>query len=65
MRIYFDCGDKDDYSFDIGARKLDQQLTQERIPHEFHIYPGRHDPVFVAEHLADSLAFQSKALTGN
>jgi S-formylglutathione hydrolase FrmB len=65
IKIYFDCGDKDDYSFDIGARKLDQQLTHEKIPHEFHIYPGRHDPVFVAEHLADSLAFQSKALTGN
>jgi S-formylglutathione hydrolase FrmB len=62
LKIYFDCGDKDDYSFDFGAKKLDEQLTQEKIPHEFHIYPGRHDPLFVAQHLADSLTFQSNAL---
>jgi S-formylglutathione hydrolase FrmB len=63
LKIYFDCGDRDDFSFDVGAKKLDEQLTQAKIPHEFHIYPGRHDPIFVAQHLADSLAFQSKALT--
>jgi putative tributyrin esterase len=62
LKIYFDCGDKDDYSFDFGAKVLDKQLTQAKIPHEFHLYPGRHDPIFVAEHLADSLAFQSKAI---
>jgi S-formylglutathione hydrolase FrmB len=62
LKVYFDCGDKDDYSFDLGAKQLDRQLTHEKIPHEFHIYPGRHDPMFVAQHLADSLGFQSKAL---
>jgi S-formylglutathione hydrolase FrmB len=64
LHIYFDCGDKDDFSFDFGVRELDKQLTAEKIPHESHIYPGRHDPAFVAEHLADSLGFQSKVLTG-
>jgi S-formylglutathione hydrolase FrmB len=63
LKIYFDVGDKDDYSFDFGAKALDQQLAKEKIAHEFHIFPGRHDPLFVAQHLADSLGFQSNVLT--
>jgi S-formylglutathione hydrolase FrmB len=62
MNIYFDCGDQDDYGFDQGARQLDALLTSLRVPHEFHIYPGGHDWMYVAQHFPESLEFQSRAL---
>jgi S-formylglutathione hydrolase FrmB len=57
MKIYFDCGDEDDFGFDSGARALDRVLTERRVAHQFHIYPGRHDAGYFAEHLPASLAF--------
>jgi S-formylglutathione hydrolase FrmB len=57
VKIYFDCGDEDDFGFDSGARALDTVLTERRIPHQFHIHPGRHDAVYFAEHLPASLVF--------
>ena len=57
LNIYFDCGDQDDFGFESGARALDRALTERHIPHEFHIYPGRHDAGYFAEHLPASLAF--------
>lgn len=62
MKIYFDCGDQDDFGFERGARQLAQLLTKLGVPHEAHVYPGRHDRQFVAEHLPQSLQFQSRAL---
>jgi S-formylglutathione hydrolase FrmB len=62
LKIYFDCGDHDDYGFDAGSDDLDKLLTARHIPHTFHIYPGRHDAVFVAQHLAESLEFDSRGL---
>jgi S-formylglutathione hydrolase FrmB len=61
LKIYFDCGDQDDYGFEEGAKALDKVLTSRKIPHEAHIYPGRHDWQYFAEHLPDSLQFQSRA----
>ena len=60
LKIYFDCGDNDDYGFYAGATALDKTLTSRRIPHEFHLYPGRHDPAYFAEHLPASLQFHSR-----
>jgi len=60
LKIYFDCGDRDDYGFEEGAKALDKVLTARRMPHEAHIYPGRHDWQYFAEHLPDSLQFQSR-----
>lgn len=60
MKIYFDCGDQDDFGFEAGAAALDRILTARRIPHEFHIYPGRHDPAYFAAHIPASLAFHSE-----
>jgi S-formylglutathione hydrolase FrmB len=57
VKIYFDCGDEDDFGFDSGAKALDKVLAERHIPHEFHIYPGRHDARYFAEHLPASLAF--------
>jgi S-formylglutathione hydrolase FrmB len=62
LKIYFDCGDQDDYGFETGAAALDKILTSRHIPHEFHIYPGGHDAAYFAEHLPASLLFTSHAL---
>jgi S-formylglutathione hydrolase FrmB len=64
LHIYFDCGDRDDYGFDAGAQALDKTLTARHIAHEFHLYPGRHDVTYFAEHLPASLAFTSKYFAG-
>jgi S-formylglutathione hydrolase FrmB len=60
LQIYFDCGDQDDFRFEAGAIALDKVLTSRKIPHEFHIYPGRHDSAYFAEHLPASLLFHSR-----
>jgi len=60
LRIYFDCGDQDDYGFEAGATGLDKILSARKIGHEFHLYPGRHDPYYFAAHLPASLAFHSR-----
>ena len=62
LKIYFDCGLQDDFGFDAGARALHELLENRKIPHQFHLYPGRHDWQYVAEHFNASLAFQSQAL---
>jgi S-formylglutathione hydrolase FrmB len=62
LKIYFDCGDHDDYGFDAGSREMDKLLSARHIPHTFHIFPGRHDAIFVAQHLPESLQFDSVAL---
>ena len=62
MRIYFDVGSNDDYGFEQGAQKLDELLKSRGIPHEFHIYPGRHDPSFVVRHFGEVMQFQWKAI---
>jgi len=60
LHIYFDCGDRDDFGFDRGARMLDQQLTAEHIPHEFHLYPGGHDLSYLLAHIGASIEFFSR-----
>jgi S-formylglutathione hydrolase FrmB len=60
LKIYFDCGDQDDYGFDAGAAVLDKVLTTRHIAHEFHLNPGRHDPSYFVAHLPTSLEFHSR-----
>lgn len=62
LKIYVDCGDRDDYGFDAGTRQLEKLLNERHIAHTIHIYPGQHDWQFVAAHLEASLEFQSRAL---
>jgi S-formylglutathione hydrolase FrmB len=62
MKIYFNAGNNDDYGFEQGAEKLDQLLKSRDIPHEFHIYPGRHDAQFAIRYFPDVLEFQWKAI---
>jgi len=61
LKIYFDCGDQDDYGFDAGATAVDKILNSRHVPHEYHLYPGRHDPIYFGEHLPASLEFASRA----
>jgi S-formylglutathione hydrolase FrmB len=63
LKIYFDCGDQDDYGFETGAAALDKVLRLRHIEHEFHIYPGRHDAIYFGEHLPSSLLFASHAFS--
>jgi S-formylglutathione hydrolase FrmB len=63
LKIYFDCGDHDDYGFETGAAALDRVLTSRHIPHDLHLYPGRHDAAYFAEHLPASLQFASHSFT--
>lgn len=63
LKIYFDCGDHDDYGFEIGAAALDKALSSRHIPHEYHLYPGRHDPDYFAEHLPASLLFAATSFS--
>lgn len=61
LKIYFDCGDQDDFGFDKGTQDLDRLLTARKVPHESHIYPGNHGMEYVAQHLDASLKFHSRA----
>jgi len=63
LKIYFDCGDHDDYGFEAGTAALDKALSARRISHEYHLYPGRHDPAYFAEHLPASLLFASRSFS--
>ena len=62
MKIYFDVGNNDDYGFEQGAQALDQLLKSRGIPHEFHIYPGRHTIEFVVQHFPQVIEFQWEAI---
>jgi S-formylglutathione hydrolase FrmB len=62
MKIYFNVGDNDDYGFDQGAQELDRLLKSRGIPHEFHMYPGRHSAEFVVRYFPDVIEFQWKAI---
>lgn len=63
LKIYFDCGDQDDFGFDAGTRTLDKLLTTRHVAHTEHIYPGHHNWQFVAAHLEDSLKVVSSAFS--
>jgi len=62
MKIYFDVGNNDDYGFEQGAQELDRLLKSRGIPHEFHIYPGRHSIEFVVQHFPQVIQFQWNAI---
>jgi S-formylglutathione hydrolase FrmB len=62
LKIYADCGDRDNYGFDAGTRDLDKLLTERRVPHTIRIYPGQHDWQFVAQHLLEALEFNAQTL---
>ena len=56
-KIYFDCGTEDSYGFYRGASELHQTLDSLKIPHEFHLYPGRHSVSYLLAHSDASFEF--------
>ena len=61
QKIYFNCGEQDEYGFADGAKALDKQLSGEKIPHEFHLYPGGHDADYFLSHLGETIEFHWRA----
>jgi S-formylglutathione hydrolase FrmB len=57
LAIYFNCGQDDDFDFEIGAQALDRQLNSEKIKHEFHLYPGTHSAAYFLKHLDETMQF--------
>jgi len=43
-----------------GTGALDKILATRGVGHELHIYPGRHDWQYFAEHIPASLQFHSR-----
>ena len=64
LAIYFNCGRDDEYDFQVGAQALDKQLQQERIKHEFHLYPGNHSASYFGAHIGEVMEFHSKSVRG-
>jgi S-formylglutathione hydrolase FrmB len=65
LKIYFDCGQSDEYGFDAGARALNQRLDELKIDHEAYIYPGNHGLRYFLEHLPESIEFHSRAFAAS
>ena len=60
LAIYFNCGNDDEYDFEVGAAALDKQLTEEHIKHEYHLYPGNHSASYFGAHIGEVMEFHSK-----
>ncbi|MBI2821715.1 MAG: hypothetical protein HYX74_05775 [Acidobacteria bacterium] len=60
LKLYFDCGDRDRYGFDAGARVLHELLEKKGFPHEFAILPGDHGWEFLRKYGDRSLEFHWK-----
>jgi S-formylglutathione hydrolase FrmB len=60
LAIYFNCGRDDEYDFEVGATALDRQLQDERIKHEFHLYPGNHSASYFGAHIGEVMEFHSR-----
>ncbi len=57
LKLYFDCGDKDRYGFEVGAQMLDRILTEKNFPHEFALRSGDHGWTYLNQYLKYSLLF--------
>ena len=61
LTIYFNCGQDDNFGFEKGAAELHQLLQKEKIPHEYHPYPGDHSAEYFLSHFAEVMEFHSHA----
>ena len=55
--IYINCGQQDEYGFAESAEQMHKQLLAEKIPHEFHLYPGGHNAEYFLSHLGETIEF--------
>jgi S-formylglutathione hydrolase FrmB len=61
MAIYFNCGQSDNYGFEVGAAKLDEELKTLGIKHEYRPYPGDHSIGYFLSHFDEVMEFHSRA----
>jgi S-formylglutathione hydrolase FrmB len=57
LQLYFDCGDKDRYGFEVGNQMLDRILSEKNFPHEFALRAGGHGWAYLNQYLRYSLLF--------
>lgn len=55
--IYINCGQQDEYGFAEAAEAMHKQLASEKIPHQFHLYPGGHNAEYFLSHLGETIEF--------
>jgi S-formylglutathione hydrolase FrmB len=55
--IYINCGQQDEYGFAAAAEQMHKQLLAEKLPHEFHLYPGGHNAEYFLSHLGETIEF--------
>ena len=65
LKIYFDVGDQDHYGFTKPNAEFDERLTKDGIPHEFHLFPGRHGWEYMISVADHSYAFLWKNFRGD
>jgi enterochelin esterase-like enzyme len=61
-KIWFDCGENDDYEFDDGARALDELLKKRGIEHVAKILPGDHGWEYIRSAAPAALKFLGDVL---
>jgi len=61
LAIYFNCGQQDNYGFEKGAAKLNEELDSEHVPHEYRPYPGDHSISYFISHFDEVMEFHSRA----
>jgi S-formylglutathione hydrolase FrmB len=61
LAIYFNCGQEDNYGFETGAAKLNDELNSEHMPHEYRPYPGDHSISYFISHFDEVMQFHSRA----
>ena len=62
LKIWFDCGEKDDYEFHIGARLLHETLAKRGVAHVSKILPGDHGWEYIRAATPASMKFLGDAL---
>ena len=60
-RIYLDAGDKERPQILRSARWFEELLTEKKIPHEWHLYPGYHEETYWQVHLEEYLRWYTHA----
>ncbi len=61
VRIYFNCGQDDNYGFEKGAAALDEELKKEAVKHDYRPYPGDHSLTYFLSHFEEVMEFESQA----
>lgn len=59
-RIYMDLGDRDRPQISKSAIWFEELLTEKRIPHEWHLYPGYHEEAYWQEHVEEYLRWYAQ-----